>query len=113
MVYRRPVRLGCGALATGLSLVDCSGASGGATTEPAGSKSATTDSGTRSSPTPTLEEALRCPDQQLRQGERITELASQGSDFGNLAAEAEVNAALLQGAGAMLSRAESELETTQ
>jgi len=108
----------------------------------------------------TLEEALRCPDQQLRQGERITELASQGSDFGilgNLAAEDmlteggkyysnelggpyyyywtqsrlgpvtvasvgkgskgrsadEVNAALLQGAGAMISRAKSELETTQ
>ncbi|MFI6403270.1 hypothetical protein [Streptomyces sp. NPDC050548] len=38
----------------------------------------------------TLEEALRCPGQQLRQGERITELASQGSDFGvlgNLIAE--------------------------
>ncbi|WP_329257861.1 hypothetical protein OG223_36145 [Streptomyces sp. NBC_01478] len=38
----------------------------------------------------TLEEALRCPDQQLRQDERITGLTSQGSDFGtlgNLAAE--------------------------
>ncbi|MFJ4833364.1 hypothetical protein ACIP79_26165 [Streptomyces sp. NPDC088747] len=30
----------------------------------------------------TLEEALRCPDQQLRQGERITGLLSQGADFG-------------------------------
>jgi len=30
----------------------------------------------------TLEEALRCPDQQLRQGERITELSSQGTDYG-------------------------------
>ncbi|MDW4905163.1 hypothetical protein RB628_07335 [Streptomyces sp. ADMS] len=29
-----------------------------------------------------LEEALRCPDQQLRQGERITGLLSQGSAFG-------------------------------
>ncbi|MFG2783017.1 hypothetical protein ACGFY7_34945 [Streptomyces prunicolor] len=272
MVYQRPVRLCSGVLATGLLLVGCSGASGGGTAEPAGSKGATTDSGTRPSPTPapsatgldftpdpgrapktsaeaerlaravaavpinwgpgfvkrtpyesdpgfwpvldancvwereplpatvlatltrysevpaedgkgpirvaavvtvhrtvndadwemsgTLEEALRCPDQQLRQGERITELASQGSDFGilgNLAAEDmlteggkyysdelggpyyyywtqsrlgtvtvatvgkgskgrsedEVNAALLQGAGAMISRAKSELETTE
>ncbi|MFD8420696.1 hypothetical protein [Streptomyces sp. NPDC059466] len=32
----------------------------------------------------TLEEALRCPDQQLRQGERISGLLSQGSDFGLL-----------------------------
>ncbi|MFE4754192.1 hypothetical protein ACFRIB_28590 [Streptomyces mirabilis] len=32
----------------------------------------------------TLEEALRCPDQQLRQGERITGLLSQGSAFGLL-----------------------------
>ncbi|MET9408967.1 hypothetical protein ABZX90_24855 [Streptomyces sp. NPDC002935] len=32
----------------------------------------------------TLEEGLRCPDQQLRQGERITGLLSQGSDFGLL-----------------------------
>ncbi|MEV4446718.1 hypothetical protein [Streptomyces mirabilis] len=31
-----------------------------------------------------LEEALRCPDQQLRQGERITGLLSQGSAFGLL-----------------------------
>ncbi|MEU9877138.1 hypothetical protein [Streptomyces phaeochromogenes] len=30
----------------------------------------------------TLEEALRCPDQQLRQGERITELGSLGAGFG-------------------------------
>jgi hypothetical protein len=30
----------------------------------------------------TLEEGLRCPDQQLRQGERITGLLSQGSAFG-------------------------------
>ncbi|MFF3379642.1 hypothetical protein ACFYXF_42655 [Streptomyces sp. NPDC002680] len=30
----------------------------------------------------TLEEALRCPDQQLRQGERITGLLSQGAAFG-------------------------------
>ena len=30
----------------------------------------------------TLEEALRCPDQQLRQGERITGLGSQGAKFG-------------------------------
>jgi hypothetical protein len=30
----------------------------------------------------TLEEALRCPDQQLRQGERITGLLSQGVPFG-------------------------------
>ncbi|WP_307523999.1 hypothetical protein [Streptomyces umbrinus] len=38
----------------------------------------------------TLEEALRCPDQQLRQGERITGLGSLGSEFGlmgNLTAE--------------------------
>ncbi|MFF1675112.1 hypothetical protein ACFVYG_03580 [Streptomyces sp. NPDC058256] len=38
----------------------------------------------------TLEEALRCPDQQLRQGERITGLGSQGADYGllgNLTAE--------------------------
>ncbi|MFE9600530.1 hypothetical protein [Streptomyces hokutonensis] len=199
MVYRRPVRLWCGALATGLLLAGCSG---GATPGAAGSKGATTSSGARSSPTPTpsatgldfaadpartpktssaaerlaravaavpvnwgpgyvkrtpyesdpgawpvldancvwerkalpatvlatltryselpaeggkgpirvaavvtvhrtvndadwemaetLEEALRCPGQQLRQGERITELASQASDFGvlgNLAAE--------------------------
>ncbi|MGH1551533.1 hypothetical protein ACRAWF_03020 [Streptomyces sp. L7] len=109
----------------------------------------------------TLEEALRCPDQQLRQGERITELTSQASDFGvlgNLAAddiahrgrqvlqrrtrrpvlyyywiqsrlgtvtvaavgkgskgrsEDEVSAAVVQGAGTMISRAESELETTE
>jgi hypothetical protein len=108
----------------------------------------------------TLEEALRCPDQQLRQGERITELASQGSDFGilgNLTAEDmlteggkyysdelggpyfyywtqsrlgtvtvaavgkgsagrsadEVNAALLQGAGSMITRAKGELEATE
>ena len=273
MAYQRTVRLCCGALATGLLLVGCSGATGGRTSETAGSKGATTtDSGTRSSPTPapgatgldftadpgrapktsaeaerlaravaalpvnwgpgfvkrtpyesdpgfwpvldancvwereplpktvlatltrysevpaaggkgpirvaavvtvhrtvndaewemsgTLEEALRCPDQQLRQGERITGLASQGSDFGilgNLAAEDmlteggkyysdelggpyfyywtqsrlgpvtvaavgkgskgrsadEVNAALLQGAGAMISRVTSELETTE
>jgi len=272
MVHQRPVRLCCGALATGLLLAGCSGAAGGGTTEPAGSKGATTGSGTRSSPTPapsatgldftadpgrapktsaeaerlaravaagpiswgpgfvkrdpyesdpgfwpvldadcvwereslpatvlatltrysevpaadgkgpirvaavvtvhrtvndadwemsgTLEEALRCPDQQLRQGERITGLASQGSDFGtlgNLAAEDmlteggkyysdelggpyyyswtqsrlgpvtvaavgkgsegrsadEVSAALQQGAGAMINRAESELETTE
>ncbi|GAA3877596.1 hypothetical protein GCM10023084_33070 [Streptomyces lacrimifluminis] len=32
----------------------------------------------------TLEEALRCPDQQLRQGERITGLISQGSAFGQM-----------------------------
>lgn len=32
----------------------------------------------------TLEEALRCPDQQLRQGERITGLQSQGAAFGLL-----------------------------
>ena len=32
----------------------------------------------------TLEESLRCPDQQLRQGERISDLRSQGSDFGRL-----------------------------
>lgn len=32
----------------------------------------------------TLEESLRCPDQQLRQGERISDLRSQGSDFGQL-----------------------------
>ncbi|MFG2346336.1 hypothetical protein [Streptomyces phaeochromogenes] len=104
----------------------------------------------------TLEEALRCPDQQLRQGERITGLASQGADYGvlgNLTAEdmlteggkyysdelggpyhyywsqsrmgqvtvaavgkgsegrsmEEVNTALLQGAGAMVSAVESEL----
>jgi len=104
----------------------------------------------------TLEEALRCPDQQLRQGERITGLASQGADYGvlgNLTAEDmlteggkyysdelggphhyywsqsrmgqvtvaavgkgsegrstdEVNTALLQGAGAMVSAVESEL----
>lgn len=30
----------------------------------------------------TLEEALRCPDQQLRQGERITGLLSQGAAYG-------------------------------
>ncbi|MEU9958134.1 hypothetical protein [Streptomyces sp. NPDC050982] len=104
----------------------------------------------------TLEEALRCPDQQLRRGERITELGSLGAGFGllgNLTAEDmlteggkyysddlggphhyystqsrwgqvtiaafgkgsegrsadEVNTALLQGAGAMVSRVESEL----
>lgn len=104
----------------------------------------------------TLEEALRCPDQQLRQGERITELGSLGAGFGmlgNLTAEDmlteggkyysddlggphhyystqsrwgqvtiaafgkgskgrsadEVNTALIQGAGAMVSRVESEL----
>ncbi|MDV9169294.1 hypothetical protein R6V09_03955 [Streptomyces sp. W16] len=270
MVYRRPVRLCCGALATGLLLAGCSGAAGGGSPEAAGSERASTGSGTSSSPTPsatgldftadparapktstegerlaravaaapvnwgpgfvrrtpyetapgswpeldancvwerrslpstvlatltryselpaeggkgpirvaavvtvhrtvneadwemseTLEEALRCPDQQLREGERITGLASQGSDFGilgNLIAEdmltesgnyysdelggpyfyswmqsrlgqvtvaavgkgskgrsaAEVSAALVQGAGAMISRAESELETTQ
>ena len=33
----------------------------------------------------TLEEALRCPDQQLRQGERITDLFSQSSAYGDLA----------------------------
>ncbi|MFF2996823.1 hypothetical protein ACFVTC_19990 [Streptomyces sp. NPDC057950] len=32
----------------------------------------------------TLEEALRCPDQELRQGERISGLLSRGSDFGLL-----------------------------
>jgi hypothetical protein len=31
----------------------------------------------------TLEEALRCPDQRLRQGERITGLISRGSAFGS------------------------------
>ncbi|MEU9782478.1 hypothetical protein AB0H92_16200 [Streptomyces phaeochromogenes] len=108
----------------------------------------------------TLEEALRCPDQQLRQGERITGLGSQGSEFGlqgNLTAEDmlteggkyysdelggphhyywtqsrigpvtiaavgkgskgrsadEVNTALLQAAGAMVSQAESELGASQ
>jgi len=269
MVYRRPVRLWCGALATGLLLAGCSG---GTTPGAAGSKGATTSSGARSSATPTpratsldfaadpartpktssaaerlaravaavpvnwgpgyvkrtpyesdpgawpvldadcvwqreslpatvlatvtryselpatdgkgpirvaavvtvhrtvneadwemsetLEEALRCPDQQLRQGERITGLASQGSDFGvlgNLIAEdmltesgkyysaelggpyyynwtqsrlgtvtvaavgkgsegrstAEVDAAIQQGAGGMISRAKSELEATK
>lgn len=272
MVYQRPVRLCCGALATGLLLAGCSGAAGGGTTEHAGSKGATTNSGTRSSPSPTpsatgldftadpgrapktsaeaerlaravaalpvnwgpgfvkrtpyesdpgfwpvldancvwereplpktvlatltrysevpaadgkgpisvaavvtvhrtvndaewemsgtLEEALRCPDQQLRQGERITGLTSQGSGFGTLGNRAaedmlteggkyysdelggpyfyywmqsrlgpvtvaavgkgskgrsadEVDAALQQGAGAMISRAKSELETTE
>jgi hypothetical protein len=105
----------------------------------------------------TLEEALRCPDQQLRQGERITGLLSQGSAFGqlgNFSAEdtiteggqyysdelggpyfyywmqgrmaqvtvavvgrgakgrsgPEVDAALQQGEGQMISQAESELE---
>lgn len=272
MVRRRPARLCCGALATGLLLIGCSGTGGDGATESAGSKGATTDSGTRSSPTPapsatgldftpdpgrapktpaeaerlaravaaapvnwgpgfvkrtpyesdpgfwpvldsdcvwqrkplpatvlatltrysevpaqdgkgpirvaavvtvhrtvndadwemsgTLEEALRCPDQQLRQGERITGLASQSSVFGllgNLAAEDmlteggkyysdelggpyyydwiqsrlgtvtvaavgkgskgrsadEVNATLQQGAGAMINRAKSKLETTE
>lgn len=274
MVRRRPSRLWCGALATGLLLVGCSGGAGDRTPEEAGSGRASTDSGTRatSTPTPTpsatgldftadpartpktaaaaerlaravaaapvnwgpgyvkrtpyesapgfwpvldtdcvwqreplpstvlatltryselpaengkgpirvaavvtvhrsvneadwemaetLEEALRCPDQQLRQGERITGLASQGSDFGvlgNLIAEdmltesgkyysaelggpyfynwtqsrmgtvtvaavgkgsagrssAEVDAAIQQGAGAMISRVTSELETTE
>lgn len=108
----------------------------------------------------TLEEALRCPDQQLRQGERITELGSLGAGFGlmgNLTAEDmlteggkyysdelggpyhyystqsrmgqvtvaafgkgskgrsmdEVNTALLQGAGAMVSAAESELGASE
>ncbi|MBV1937240.1 hypothetical protein KUF83_11800 [Streptomyces sp. BV286] len=105
----------------------------------------------------TLEETLRCPDQQLRQGERITGLLSQGADFGLLGnftsedslAESgeyssdelggphhyywlqsrlgqvtvavvgrgaegrsadEVNAALQEGAGRMLSDLETELE---
>ncbi|BCL30368.1 hypothetical protein GCM10017557_52270 [Streptomyces aurantiacus] len=105
----------------------------------------------------TLEETLRCPEQQLRQGERITELASQGADYGLLGnfasedtltesgkyssdvlggphyyywvqsrmaqvtvavvgkgaegrSEDEVDAALLQGVGQMLSSIESELE---
>jgi hypothetical protein len=105
----------------------------------------------------TLEEALRCPDQQLRQGERITGLLSQGSDFGLLGnftsedtlteggqyysdelggpyyyywmqsrlgqvtvavsgrgskgrTEKEVDAALQQGVGQMLSLTESDLE---
>ncbi|MGA5453000.1 hypothetical protein ACPCVO_40830 [Streptomyces umbrinus] len=108
----------------------------------------------------TLEEALRCPDQQLRQGERITGLGSQGAEYGlmgNLTAEDmlteggkyysdelggpyhyywtqsrmgqvtvaavgkgskgrsadEVNTALLQGAGAMVSAVETELGADQ
>ncbi|MDQ0952245.1 hypothetical protein QFZ24_006168 [Streptomyces phaeochromogenes] len=108
----------------------------------------------------TLEEALRCPDQQLRQGERITGLGSLGASFGlmnNLSAEDmlteggkyysdelggphhyyssqsrigqvtvasfgkgsegrstdEVDTALLQGAGAMVSAVESELGASQ
>ncbi|MFS8201800.1 hypothetical protein ACLVWQ_24280 [Streptomyces sp. CWNU-52B] len=107
----------------------------------------------------TLEEALRCPDQQLRRGERITGLASQGADYGllgNFAAEdtltesgtyssdelggphyyywvqsrmaqvtvavvgkgsegrtdKDVDAALLQGVGQMLSSVENELEAS-
>ncbi|MFF3753395.1 hypothetical protein ACFYYH_23475 [Streptomyces sp. NPDC002018] len=32
----------------------------------------------------TLEEALRCPDQQLREGERITGLLSTGNSYGDL-----------------------------
>ncbi|WP_328551680.1 hypothetical protein [Streptomyces sp. NBC_00358] len=108
----------------------------------------------------TLEEALRCPDQQLRQGERITGLLSQGSAFGQLGnanaedtlteggqyysdqlggpyyyywiqsrmaqvtvavvgkgakgrSGEEVDAALLQGAGEMLTQVESELEAAR
>ncbi|MFD6288950.1 hypothetical protein [Streptomyces sp. NPDC060205] len=105
----------------------------------------------------TLEEALRCPDQQLRQGERITGLLSQGAAYGLLAnftsedslteggeyysdtlggphyyywvqsrlgqvtvavvgrgakgrSDDDVDSALRQGAGQMLSRVETELE---
>ncbi|MCX4908412.1 hypothetical protein [Streptomyces sp. NBC_00878] len=108
----------------------------------------------------TLEEALRCPDQQLRQGERISDLFSQASAFGLLGninsedtltesgkyysdelggplyyywmqnrlaqvtmavvgrgakgrTDEEVDAAMLQGVGRMLSLAESELEAPE
>ncbi|MGW6014687.1 hypothetical protein [Streptomyces sp. NPDC055210] len=108
----------------------------------------------------TLEEALRCPDQQLRQGERITGLLSQGAAYGLLAnftsedslteggkyysdvlggphyyywvqsrlgqvtvavvgrgakgrSQDDVDSALRQGAGQMLSRVETELEAPQ
>lgn len=108
----------------------------------------------------TLEEALRCPDQQLRQGERISGLFSQGSAYGlmsNITSEdtlaehgeyysdelggphhyywsqsrlaqvtvavvgrgaegrsqAEVDAALRQGAVQMLSNVETELEAPE
>jgi hypothetical protein len=108
----------------------------------------------------TLEEALRCPDQQLHQGERISGLFSQASAFGELGnvnsedtltesgkyysdelggplyyywmqnrlaqvtmavvgrgakgrTEEEVDAALLQGVGRMLSLAETELEAPE
>ncbi|MFH8463894.1 hypothetical protein [Streptomyces sp. NPDC017991] len=104
-----------------------------------------------------LEEALRCPDQQLRQGERIAGLLSQGAAYGLLAnftsedslteggkyysdelggphyyywvqsrlgqvtvavvgrgakgrSQDDIDAALRQGAGQMLSRVETELE---
>ncbi|MFE7032658.1 hypothetical protein ACFU9Y_20310 [Streptomyces sp. NPDC057621] len=107
-----------------------------------------------------LEEALRCPDQQLRQGERITGLLSQGAAYGLLAnftsedslteggkyysdtlggphyyywvqsrlgqvtvavvgrgakgrSDDDVDSALRQGAGQMLSRVETELEAPQ
>lgn len=108
----------------------------------------------------TLEEALRCPDQQLRQGERISDLLSQGAGYGALGnfnsedtltesgkyysdelggphyyywvqsrvaqvtvavvgrgaegrTEDEVDAALNQGTGQMLSLVESELEAPE
>ncbi|MFI1413524.1 hypothetical protein ACH4Y0_26910 [Streptomyces sp. NPDC020707] len=107
-----------------------------------------------------LEEALRCPDQQLRQGERITGLLSQGAAYGLLAnytsedslteggeyysdelggphyyywvqsrlgqvtvavvgrgakgrSKDDVDSALRQGVGQMLSRVETELEAAQ
>lgn len=52
MAYRRPVRLCCGALATGLVLAGCSAAGDGGNAKPTASKDATASRRTSSTPAP-------------------------------------------------------------